>query len=191
MMPRGIPKNPKAAKAKRAKTRKLNGQKTKKAQKKFAMEADASKKVTRFQGTLKGATTKKSTTPFQPVDRAGRPLRVTKTATGTVTAGFGKFPKRKKSKKVTWPRAAPAEALHAKINPSHYVGDSGQQVIDVLEDFNLVNNMYRGQAIQYLFRAGNKPGEDVILDLEKARWFIQREIVRLDTHKRNSSGVQV
>ncbi len=173
-MPKGIPKNPKAAKAKRAKTRKANNQKTKMTVKDFAVEATGAKKTTRF----------------PPVEvrslKVTKKARVTKTATGTVIAGWrnAKKPRKVIEKKpsITWPRAAPSVAFDEKINPAHYVGDSGQQVIDVLEDFNLINNRYRGHAIQYMFRAGNKIGENTIADLEKARWFIAREIRRLNAN---------
>lgn len=57
------------------------------------------------------------------------------------------------------------------INPPHYKGHpSGVECIDVVEHmpFN------RGTAIKYLWRAGQK--DDEVQDLEKARWYIDREI---------------
>ena len=59
-------------------------------------------------------------------------------------------------------------------HPSHY--NMGKyEAIDVIEDWNLNFNL--GNAQKYLFRAGHK--DDMIQDLEKAKWYISREIQRL------------
>ncbi len=63
-----------------------------------------------------------------------------------------------------------------KVNPQHYVGKDGSEVIDAIENFDLQKNMYRGQAIQYMFRAGRKDTENTVADLLKAIWYINREI---------------
>lgn len=58
-------------------------------------------------------------------------------------------------------------------HPKHYqLG--GIECIDVVENmsFNI------GNAIKYLWRAGLKPGSDVVTDYNKAIWYIQREIQR-------------
>ena len=65
------------------------------------------------------------------------------------------------------------------INPSYYQGFSnGAQVIDISE--HLTSN--GGQALQYVARScrldGNNKG-DVVENLEKAKWFIDREIERV------------
>lgn len=61
-------------------------------------------------------------------------------------------------------------------HPSHY--NSGKiEVIDAIEDWNL--NFSRGNAVKYVARAGLKEKETEIEDLEKAIWYIQREIQRL------------
>lgn len=72
-------------------------------------------------------------------------------------------------------------AHDAKVNPDHYAraSRSGQQIIDVLEDFGVQNNAYRFVTVQYLFRAGRKSSE-TITDLLKARWYIDREIAHLE-----------
>lgn len=64
-------------------------------------------------------------------------------------------------------------------NPEHYRGFSnGAEVIDISE--NLTSN--GAQAVQYIARStrldGNNKG-DVIEDLRKAVWFVEREIERL------------
>lgn len=63
-----------------------------------------------------------------------------------------------------------------KINhPSHYQGE-GLEVIDVIEAFNLNFNL--GNTIKYVLRAGRKDSK--VEDLEKARWYISREITRME-----------
>lgn len=58
-------------------------------------------------------------------------------------------------------------------NPKHYTSHpSGVECITIAEhmSFNV------GNALKYLWRAGNKHNE--IEDLEKAKWYINREIER-------------
>ena len=70
-----------------------------------------------------------------------------------------------------------------KINPDHYKGSGGIQVIDIIEFFNL--NFSKGNVIKYMLRSGRKEeqGYDAlgkeIEDLEKARWYLEREISHL------------
>lgn len=64
-------------------------------------------------------------------------------------------------------------------NPKHYTGFSnGSEVIDITENctFNT------GNAIKYAARAGRTDGNvkgNVIEDLNKAKWYIEREIDRI------------
>lgn len=64
-------------------------------------------------------------------------------------------------------------------HPPHYTGFSnGSEVIDIAE--NLTFNA--GNAVKYLARAGRVDGRvkgEVLQDLEKARWYVDREINRL------------
>lgn len=62
-------------------------------------------------------------------------------------------------------------------HPNHYFADSGIEVIDAIEAWNL--NFSRGNAVKYIARAGVKNPEKEIEDLEKAVWYITREIKRL------------
>lgn len=66
---------------------------------------------------------------------------------------------------------------HDPVNhPSHYTQHpSGVECIDVVEHmtFNV------GNAMKYCWRAGLK-GEAHIEDLKKARWYLDREIGRLE-----------
>ena len=65
---------------------------------------------------------------------------------------------------------------HDPVNhPAHYTSSkSGIECIDVVEhlSFNI------GNAIKYLWRAGKKG--DALEDLRKSRWYVDREIARLE-----------
>lgn len=63
-------------------------------------------------------------------------------------------------------------------HPPHYNSHpSGIECIEVVEQFNF--NL--GNSIKYIWRAGLKTGVDTVTDLEKAKWYIEREINRLKT----------
>lgn len=57
--------------------------------------------------------------------------------------------------------------------PQHYTKD-GLQPIDVIEAWGL--GFHLGTAVKYIGRAGKKPGESRLKDLEKAHWYLSREI---------------
>ena len=60
-------------------------------------------------------------------------------------------------------------------HPSHY--NMGKfEAIDVIEDWQLNFNL--GNTVKYISRAGNK--DDIIQDLKKSLWYLQREINRLE-----------
>lgn len=58
-------------------------------------------------------------------------------------------------------------------HPNHY-NHSKFECIDVIEDLNLNFNL--GSCLKYLWRLGFKDEE--ITELEKARWYLDREIQR-------------
>jgi hypothetical protein len=63
-------------------------------------------------------------------------------------------------------------------HPQHYTSHpSGIECVTIAESFNF--NI--GNAIKYLWRAGLKG--DLAEDLRKARWYIDREISRLEKGK--------
>lgn len=65
-------------------------------------------------------------------------------------------------------------------HPKHYISDpSGIECIQITRyrNFNI------GNAIKYLWRAGLKDGNSDIQDLQKAVWYIQDEIERLEKLK--------
>lgn len=64
-------------------------------------------------------------------------------------------------------------------HPKHYTQHpSGVECITVTEHFNF----NRGNAIKYIWRAGEK--DDEIEDLKKAAWYIAREIQRIERMKK-------
>lgn len=70
-------------------------------------------------------------------------------------------------------------------HPSHYNNHpSGIECIDVVEHmgFNL------GNAIKYMWRAGDKDPTKEIEDLKKAQWYVNREIFRLSKKTSRSSA---
>lgn len=65
-------------------------------------------------------------------------------------------------------------------HPTHYnAHPSGVECIDVVEHmtFNV------GNAIKYCWRAGLKDSSPQLEDLKKARWYLDREIARLEKAK--------
>ena len=66
------------------------------------------------------------------------------------------------------------------IQPSYY-GSKGVQPIDIIEDQNLTFNS--GNVVKYVARAGKKSKETEIQDLQKAKFYLDREISRLVREK--------
>ena len=60
-------------------------------------------------------------------------------------------------------------------SPSHYKS-GGIEAIDVIEAFQLGFNL--GNVVKYVLRAGRKG--DALEDLEKAAWYLDREIDKLE-----------
>ena len=77
--------------------------------------------------------------------------------------------------KLAWPVKDRAIQADRVDHPPHYnAHPSGVECITVTEHMNF--NL--GNAIKYIWRAGLK-SEDASTDLEKARWYVDREIARL------------
>ena len=65
---------------------------------------------------------------------------------------------------------------HDEVNsPAHYTAYEGIEVIQLTEQMNF----NRGNAVKYIARAGLKSYDTEIQDLEKAAWYLQREIERV------------
>ena len=81
------------------------------------------------------------------------------------------------------PRANPDKTMINDVtadnvnHPSHYT--SGRiEVIDFIEDKDL--GFHLGNAVKYISRAGRKDADKTIEDLQKAVWYINRQIQRLE-----------
>lgn len=63
-------------------------------------------------------------------------------------------------------------------HPQHYGGaDNPYEAIKVIEAWRLGFNL--GNAVKYVSRAGKKDPDKTIEDLEKAAWYLNREIENL------------
>lgn len=73
-------------------------------------------------------------------------------------------------------------------HPAHYTQHpSGVECIEVTEWMNF----NRGDAVKYIWRAGEKGGTGKeIEDLEKAAWYLNREIERLKNLSAQSATLQ-
>ncbi|AXQ61312.1 thymidylate kinase [Streptomyces phage LibertyBell] len=60
-------------------------------------------------------------------------------------------------------------------HPKHYTSYRGVEVIDLTEQMNF----NRGNAVKYIARAGLKNPDTEVEDLQKALWYIRREIDRI------------
>lgn len=72
-------------------------------------------------------------------------------------------------------------------HPSHYT-DGKIEVIDFIEDKRL--NYHRGNAVKYICRAGKKDPAKETEDLQKAVWYINREIRRLEARKQRDARAE-
>lgn len=74
------------------------------------------------------------------------------------------------------------ERREAVNHPSHYGGaDNLYEAIKVIEAWRL--GFCLGNAVKYICRAGKKRGTPPLQDLKKARWYIDREIHRIEGRK--------
>jgi hypothetical protein len=71
---------------------------------------------------------------------------------------------------------APGEPTNEQVDhPTHYGGaDDPYEAIKVIEAWDL--GFCLGNAVKYINRAGRKPGQPKKVDLEKARWYLDRAI---------------
>lgn len=65
-------------------------------------------------------------------------------------------------------------------HPSHYANgwSNGAEVIDLTEHLSFC----AGNVVKYVCRAGRKDPDKYVEDLEKARWYLDREIARIEGH---------
>ena len=75
--------------------------------------------------------------------------------------------------------------MTAVDHPEYY--NTGKiEVIDFIEDKQL--GFHLGNVVKYVARAGHKDPSKTIEDLEKARWYLDREIKYLKAHKTNTNS---
>lgn len=68
-------------------------------------------------------------------------------------------------------------------HPEHYGGaEARHEAISVIEEWGL--GFHLGNVVKYISRAGKKPDQNTISDLQKARWYLDRYIENLE----NESG---
>jgi len=67
------------------------------------------------------------------------------------------------------------EQRDAVNHPPHYKA-GGIETIDFIESKGLGFNL--GNAVKYISRAGKKDPSKLVEDLQKARWYLDREIAR-------------
>lgn len=66
-------------------------------------------------------------------------------------------------------------------HPAHYGGeDNPYETIKVIEAWELDRSFCLGNTVKYISRAGKKSGNDMLQDLKKARWYLDREIARME-----------
>ena len=74
---------------------------------------------------------------------------------------------------------------HDVVNsPSHYAEGREFETIDVIEDWGL--GYHLGNAVKYISRAGRK--DDILQDLRKAQWYLNREIENLEIERAEVDG---
>ena len=71
--------------------------------------------------------------------------------------------------------------MNDNVNHSAHYTDGKIEVIDFIEDKKL--GFHLGNAVKYICRAGKKDPEKTIEDLQKAEWYLHREIQRLSAQK--------
>lgn len=102
-------------------------------------------------------------------------MALTLTPHPPVEPGQGGRPRLGPPANLEHPKNSLLRKMHDPVNsPTHYrQHPSGVECIQITEHFNFCI----GNAIKYLWRAGLK-SPDPIEDLQKAHWYIEREIAR-------------
>lgn len=75
--------------------------------------------------------------------------------------------------------AIPEQHIEKVNHPSHYGGqDNPYEAIKVIEAWDLGFNL--GNVVKYVARAGKKEGNNIADELKKAKWYLCREIEKMD-----------
>ena len=71
--------------------------------------------------------------------------------------------------------------MNDQVNKPKYYNTGNIEPITYIEDKNLGFNL--GNVVKYISRAGKKNPDTEIQDLEKASWYLNREISKLKNEK--------
>ena len=77
------------------------------------------------------------------------------------------------------PENEDTEANKEMVNHPRHYNMGKYEAIDVIEDWQLNFNL--GNTVKYISRAGHK--DDIVQDLKKALWYLEREIKRIENTK--------
>ena len=73
--------------------------------------------------------------------------------------------------------------------PQHYQGKGGMTVMQIIRAYEC--NFAVGNVIKYMLRAGKKPDEDCMEDLQKALWYLKEEIDRITPEENRVIGANL
>lgn len=78
--------------------------------------------------------------------------------------------------------------MQEQVNhPQHYGGqENPYEAIKVIEAWNL--GFYLGNAVKYISRAGKKSPKTKKQDLEKAIWYLRRELTKMQENERSTTA---
>lgn len=76
--------------------------------------------------------------------------------------------------------------MNPNVTHPPYYNQGKIEVIEAIEDWKV--NFHRGNAIKYIARAGRKSNE--VEDLEKAVWYLQRDIERIKSVREERETVR-
>jgi len=79
--------------------------------------------------------------------------------------------------KEVFPKPEPNPGKDMVNHPDHYKSNK-YEVIDIIEAFNLTFGL--GNTVKYILRAGKKDPSKTLEDYKKARWYLDREIKKLE-----------
>lgn len=68
-------------------------------------------------------------------------------------------------------------------NPSHYTENRTYEPRKVIHDWGLNFNL--GNVVKYISRAGRKDGQDALIDLQKARQYLDFEIEEIENARKS------
>lgn len=83
-----------------------------------------------------------------------------------------------------------------KVNPKHYADLGEYSAVHIIRVWNRFRKAIGaaevgfniGNALKYIQRAGIKPGEDEIVDLKKAIWYLQNRIHEVDPSEKDPAA---